>query len=709
MAGPKGGRPTAERLRLLSMIALGVLAILAGRLWQLQVMRGDELRARARSNRFAEREIEADRGVIYDSRGRQVVFNRPQFAVRIVPAALPEEQGERARVLRRVSEVLDIPLTSSASRSTARGRPSVESLLPRDDRGRLLSTWSAVTVARNVPRRAAFELMEDEVDLPGVIIGESSVREYPYGPTLAHLLGFTGSIPEESVDGYVARGYQRYDVVGRTGLESTYEPDLRGVKGERIVMVDAMGQALETMAEPAQPVAGRSLRLTIDTDFQREVEDALRRGLERIGAGSGAVVALDPRDGAVRAMVSLPTFDNNMFSTGASAEEWSGLLEDPSLPLLNRAISGQYPPGSCFKLITATASLQEGLVSPNTAVTCPAGGIIYVANEYDPGITYPFYCWSRAGHGHVTMREALAHSCDVYFYEVAGGQATGRPPISGLGSQRLSRYAERFGLGARSDIALLGEAEGLVPTPGWLQEAWGMYWGTGQTYIMGIGQGYTLVTPLQMANVTAAVANGGTLYRPKLVQSLADSEGRAVESRTERREILQRLDVDPGHLAVVRSGMRGAVEYGTSQSAWTRLPTQVSVAGKTGTAEFCDSYVREDGTPDCRRDPDGNLLAHAWFVAFAPYENPEIALAIFVDGSGLNRVIQGSSEAAPIAGDVLRAYFDLPPLESATPTAEPAASDAEDGADNGAEDGAEEELDGPPDAAGNEEREGEGG
>jgi penicillin-binding protein 2 len=677
-------RSLDSRLRILRFVALAAMSILVIRLWHIQFVRGAELRGRASSNRFAEREIEADRGVIYDIRGRQVVFNRPQFAVRIVPAALPQEPRARARVLGRVAEVLEMPMTSKpaaeppiATRGMApmgRGRPSVESLLPRDNKGRLLETWAAVTVARNVPRQAAFELMEDEIDLPGVIIGESSVREYPVGPTMAHLLGFTGSIPEEGLENYLDLGYERYDVVGRTGLEYTYEADLAGAKGERIVKVDAMGQALDTVAEPQQPIAGRSLRLTIDVELQRAAEAALQRGLGRVGAHSGAVVAIDPRNGALRALVSLPTFDNNMFSTGASPEEFAQLLEDPDNPLLNRAISGQYPPGSIFKLITASAALQEGVVSPSTRVVCPGGGIIHIVNQYDPSITYPFYCWSRAGHGSMDVAHALSNSCDVFFYEVAGGNATGRPALSGLGSQRLARYAQRFGLGEITEISLLGETSGLVPTPEWLQNAFGMYWGTGQTYIMGIGQGYTLVTPLQMANMVSAVANGGTLFRPRLVESITDPNGQAVESRDTRKDVLQRLDIDPTHLAVVRQGMRAAVQSGTAQSAWTRLPTEVAIAGKTGTAEFCDAYTRPDGERDCRRDKDGHLLTHAWFVAFAPYDNPEIALAVFVDGSRLDRIIEGSREAAPIAAEVLRAYFGIPDPWLRPPTPAPAPS-----------------------------------
>jgi penicillin-binding protein 2 len=274
---------------------------------------------------------------------------------------------------------------------------------------------------------------------------------------------------------------------------------------------------------------------------------------------------------------------------------------------------------------------------------------------------------------------ALAHSCDVFFYEAAGGFYENGASQDGLGSERLARYARLFGLGAATGIELLGEVAGRVPTPGWLDESLGEYWGTGQTYIMGIGQGYTLTTPLQMANVTAAVANGGTLYRPHLVSEVVAADGTVVTRPSGR---LRQVPVAPAHLATVREGMLGAVEWGTALAAWTHLPRQVRIAGKTGTAEFCD-YSPE--LNDCRRDKDGHLLTHAWFMSFAPYDRPEIALAVFVDGSGLDHVIQGSQVAAPIAADIYRAYFKLPTEQPTTtpcadcPTAGPGTPAAGDG------------------------------
>ena len=668
MARP--GDAPSRRLTLLRIVAVVAFGVLVTRLWRIQLVQGGELRTQAEANRFVSREVDADRGVVYDAAGRQVVFNRPRYTVSVVPAALPAEPSARRRVLGALSRVLDVPVAVSsgagrAARAAEAGAaaglgepPSLERLLPAEGVG----VWEAVPVARNVPRDEAFDLMAASYDLPGVLIGEAPVREYPAGATLGPVLGFTGSIPEAELTAYRARGYRIYDIVGQSGLETTYEADLRGRKGEKVVEVDALGRELRKVGErPSVP--GHSLHLTVDLTFQEAAEAALARGLAAIGARSGAVVAIDPRDGAVRALVSLPTYDNNLFSVGASPEAFAALLADPDRPLVSRAIAGQYAPGSTYKMITASAALEEGVVVPDTRVVCP--GVITLANEYDPSVTYPFYCWLRSGHGAVTVQAAIAQSCDVYFYEVSGSYYERGADQDGLGSQRLARYARLFGLGEPTQIELIGEAGGRVPTSDWLSEALDMFWGTGETYFTGIGQGYTLATPLQMANVTAAVANGGTLYRPHLVDRVVDAEGGVVR---EPGGTLRQLPVAAEHLALVRQGMRDAVERGTAQRAWTHLPAEVSVAGKTGTAQFCDYVTFADGTKGCRRDREGDLLTHAWFVAFAPAEAPEIALAVFVDGSGLDREIEGSREAAPIAADVLRAYFGLPDVQ---PTATP--------------------------------------
>ncbi len=599
------------------LVTIAVFGLLGARLWHIQLLRGSELRTRAAANRFVERETEADRGVIYDASGRQVVLNRPRFTVSVVSAALPSDPADEARVLRRLAEALDVPLStppvrraSALAADQAVSPPvSVMARLQADESGHIPRSWTPVPLARNVPRDTAFALMEELADLPGVIVGEAPVRQYPAGPTLAHILGFTGSIPQEELADYRARGYQIYDIVGRSGMEATYENELRGQKGKKWVEIDATGRELRTVGESQAPKAGHSLYLTLDLAFQAAVEEILATGLRRLGARSGAVVALDPSSGAVRALVSWPTFDNNMFSAGTSVEEFQALLANPDRPLLNRAISGQYAPGSTFKIITAAAGLEEAVISGRTRIHDP--GVIYLPNEYDPNIRYPFTCWLRSGHGSLNVVGALAHSCDVFFYEVGGGYHEAGANISGLGSRKLAAYAHLFGLGEPTGIELLGEAAGRVPTPEWLMDHSGEYWGTGQTYITAIGQGYILATPLQMANVAAVAANGGTLYRPHLVERVVDAQGNVLRRPG---EVMRRLPIREEHWELIRNGMRGAVEYGTAQRAWSRLPRQVSVAGKTGTAEFCD-WVPDQAGGYCRRDREGHLLTNAWFLA----------------------------------------------------------------------------------------------
>ncbi len=686
LATPVTGVASVRRLAVLQLALVGVIALLAARLWYIQAVRGPSLRAQAQSNRFVPREIEADRGVIYDREGQQVVFNVPRWTVSVVPAALGELTPlERERVMSQVANVVRRPWRSrSASPRVGRAgvrdaarieqdealgeifgqRRSLESYLPRDEDGAVAwAGWSPIPVDRNVSREAAFLLQEAGTSLPGVIVERGSVREYPAGPTMAHLLGFTGSIPEETVSDYRERGYRIFDVVGRDAVEATYEDVLRGDKGSRTVMVDVMGKELAEVRVDRPPLPGDNLRMTLSLSFQRAVEEALAEGLARVGAKAGAVAAVDPRDGAVRALVTLPNYDNNLFSTGASPDEFVALLSNPTRPLVNRAIVGQ-PPGSTFKIITAAGALQDGNINRATTIRDP--GVIRLPNQYNPEITYDFVCWLRSGHGALNVVGALANSCDVFFYEVAGGYYEQGANQAGLGSDRLAEFARSFGLGRTTEIELYGEAAGLVPTPAWLAALNGEVWTTGRTYNMGIGQGDVLASPLQMANAVAAVANGGILYRPHLIER--------VETMVERepaRSIprpggeLGRLPVDGAHLAAVREGMRGAVEYGTAQPWLSGLPTEIAIGAKTGTAEFCDWDPR---LADCRRDAEGNLLTHAWFVAFAPAEDPQIALAVFVDGSGLDDVIQGSEVAAPIAADVLRTFFDLPPRRSADAT-----------------------------------------
>lgn len=348
-------------------------------------------------------------------------------------------------------------------------------------------------------------------------------------------------------------------------------------------------------------------------------------------------------------MVSLPSYDDNAFTGGISPEALHELQEDSNRPLVNHAITGQFPPGSTFKIVVASAGLEESVVTPQTPLYC--GGILWLPNRFypeDPSLAQPFYCWIHhdyhGRHGTVTLVSAIGQSCDIYFYQLGGGYLN---RFEGLGEERVGYYAELFGLGARTGVDLPGEAPGLVPSSKWKRLNYSESWVTGDTYNMSIGQGFVLATPLQMVNAVATVANGGTLYRPQLVREVLDGEGNVVQAFAP--DVIRQLPVSAENLSLVRQGMRAAVA-GPGATAWGLDVPGIEVAGKTGTAEFFVDR-NKDGIPD--RDREGNLPTHAWFLAFAPYDNPEIALAVFVFGGG-----EGSGTAVPIASDVLNFYFN---------------------------------------------------
>ena len=645
------------------LLRLGILAaflVLALQLVNLQIAQGEYYRTLADQNRYRLVQTDALRGIIYDRAGHILVHNIPSFNVSIIPADLPDDQEEL--IFQKLSALLDVPidtvientspdavgrLPSDIDRTVAppKRKPGLRELVTTGER----DPFAPAVIKTNVPRNVAFYLEENHLDFPGVRVGSEPVREYVEGPLLAHLLGYVGHIPREAATEYKAQGYAPTDQVGLTGLEYAFEPDLRGAKGRRYIAVDVAGREVARLAEEA-PKPGNNLVLTIDADFQKTVQTILQKTLRGARAKQGVAIAFDPRSGEILAMVSLPSYDNNLFATGISVDDFTNLAQDPLRPLVNHAISGQYPPGSAFKLIPASAALQERVVDINTRITTP--GIIWVPHKYYPDderLAQPFYDWYKPGFGALTIREGITVSSDVFFYKVAGGEY---PDFdTGLGEERLATYARMFGVGERSGIDLPGEAKGLVPDPAWKRKTIGDVWTAGDTYNMAIGQGYVLVTPFQVANFTAIVANGGVLYKPQLVLAVADADGRMVR-RIEPEEV-RHVAVDPQNLAIVREGMRDAVTRGTAVRANL---ADVTVAAKTGTAEFYGPKV------------DGHLPTHAWFTAFAPYEDPQIVVTVFVAGGG-----EGSEVAAPAATDILRAYFRLPPDAPLAGAAQPIA------------------------------------
>jgi penicillin-binding protein 2 len=612
--------PVTVRRRLLllkGLMGLGFLS-LAGQLWYLQLARGDEYRRKAETNRLRVRLVKPLRGVIYDRAGRQLVRNIPSFSIAVLPADLP--RAETPAVAQRLAGLLEVDAGEiEATIQEARADP-----------------YQPVIIKSNVPRETALIIEEQHHRLPGVHVQFSPVRQYVAGDVLGPLLGYTGPLPRELFKQLSEQGYERDDRIGLTGLEATYEDELRGVKGREYIEVDVYGRAVRSLhREP--PVAGHNLVLTIDLEFQRAVDAFLRETLAQARSRLGVAIVLDVRTGAVLAMASRPAYDNNLFATGISPEDYRALAEDPMRPMVNHAIGGQHSPGSVFKVVTAAAALQEAIVTPRQSIQCTGqltlpGGWIYVD-------------WLKTGHGATNLLRAIAQSCDIYFYSVAGGNP--HINMNGLGNRRLVHYAQAFGFGSRTGIRLPGEAAGFLPTEEWKRTVKKEPWYQGDTFNVGIGQGDVLVTPLQVAVAYVAIANNGQVLEPQLVYEVRDPEGNVV--RRLEPVVRSRLPVAPEYLAAIRAGLREAVTSGTARG-YVRT-TEVPVAGKTGTAEF--------GAKDAR----GQYQTHAWFAAYAPDPEPQIAVVTFIYGGG-----EGSSVAAPLADRIIRAYFKLPDLPQPTPT-----------------------------------------
>jgi penicillin-binding protein 2 len=669
------------KLRLVIFRGLVALAfaLLAFQTWRLQATKGEDFRLLADRNRFRTVTLDAPRGVMYDRNGVQLVRNRSTFNVTIIPAFLPDNETARARVFARLSELLELPITTARGPGDAKalrepgpfrasridapwvrpagdglggpGAPAPKGIRDMVDAVELIAPYRPITVKKDVDPTIVALLEEESIHLPGVLVETVPVRDYLTGELTAQSLGYTGPIPETLVEEFEAKGYAPNDQVGLTGLELEYEDLLHGTKGLEAIEVDVNGRKMRTVSDPIPAQTGHNLKLTLDLDLQQAITDALTRGIRETPRRAGVAIAMDPRNGQILAMVSLPTYDNNLFSGGISARDYTALSRDKRRPLVNHAIAGLYPPGSTYKIIPATGALQDEVITPDTVLIDE--GVLWLPNKYfpdDPELAQPFYCWFREGHGRVSLIRGIAESCDVYFYQITGGYEPNG--FEGLGLERLAYYSELFGLGSPSGIDLPGEAAGLVPTPKWKRHNYAETWVTGDTYNMAIGQGFVLATPLQVLNATAAIANGGLLYRPYLVQEILDADDNVVE--THQPEVIRDLldTISPENLAQVQLGLEAAIAWGTGKDL--DVPG-VPVAGKTGTAEFCDSY------PSCL-DRDGRVrTSHAWFTAYAPARDPEIAVVVFVYGGG-----EGSQVAVPIVGEILRYYFGLEPQDEET-------------------------------------------
>lgn len=590
------------RLRVFALTIAVLLALLLTRLWVLQVLRGETFHKKALSNRSSRVRRTAPRGAIEDSKGRVLVTNSAQFTVFVSPSELPKDEEKRNDVFRRLAGILKMT-------------PEDLETIRRRNRG---GASDPIAVAENVDKYVLARIAENRLNLPGVEADVEPVRRYPEGKLAAHLLGYIGQISESEIADKQnrERGYRLGDFIGKFGVEKQYDRYLNGVAGGAYFEIDARGRRQRELSVE-EPVAGATLRLALNKEVQVACEKAL-------AGRTGAVVALDPRDGRVLAMVSSPAFDPNVFARRPLARNvYRALIDPKTAPLQNRAVMSPQPPGSTFKIVTAAAGLATGAITPDTWDFC-AGGI--------PMGRRIKRCHAR--HGSVNLDSALAASCDVFFYH-AGFRIAPTP---------LADWAMHFGLGQKSGIDLPSEKAGTVPSPAWKKEMAPRFgnpdtgWYRGDTANMAIGQGDLQTTPLQMALVAAGIANNGVIYRPRVVQEAIDANKKVVYRM--KPEVSHRLALSPETLRLVAQGMRRVVggPRGTSRSANL---TAVTVAGKSGSAE-----VRGGGP------------THGWFVFYAPYDNPTIAGCVFLETDGKLR-LRGGADAAPIARDILAAHFKV--------------------------------------------------
>ena len=583
-------KPIKENvLKVFLAVIVIVLGILFFKSFQLQIIKGNYWRGLADENRIRSYPIMPLRGIIYDKNKIPLAINVAKLDLVVIPADL-EKNENFDKIIDRLSLALEKPreeIEKTIKDNTALSYP--------------------IIIEENIERGKALLLESDFNDVPEINIVKNSLRQYENGPIFSHVLGYLGKINEEEIS---EKKYLFNDYIGRTGLEKIYDEQLRGDYGEQLIEVDNTGKAQKTLAIK-DAKAGKDLILSIDAELQEKIYTLMKSKLGTLSTSRAAAVAVNPQNGKILALVSLPGFDNNQFIKGLSSKEFDEIFNNKNEPLFNRAISGLYPPGSTIKPILASGALTEEIISPDKQINCP--GYLNLIDKFSSNIIWTHRDWKA--HGPISMIKAIAESCDVYFYTIGGGYGD----IKGLGIERIKKYLELFGLGKISGIDLIGEKPGFIPDSSWKEEAKKEKWYIGDTYNASIGQGDILASPLQIAMATAIIANNGILFRPQLIQ---EKEPEIINKDIIKKEILE----------IVRKGMREAVVSGSARYLSDLI---VNAAGKTGTAETAK-----------------NKAPHSWFTVFAPYENPEIVITILIENGG-----EGSTTAVPIAKEALNWYF----------------------------------------------------
>jgi penicillin-binding protein 2 len=734
------------RLTLFQGIIFAVFVIFGVRMYQLQIVQNELYQLAADENRLSILPVAATRGILIDRYGAPLAINVPAYNVTVIPALLPSDQDETLRIYNRLSALTGVPPTRAIADASGLAVRSIEELVIE---GEGIAPYRAVLVAQDVGQAVAMQLLEERYTLPAVDVQAASVRDYPTGALTSQIIGYMGRIPAEQELELIAQGYNpAFDRIGYAGLEAYLENILAGQRGREVRQVDVAGRPVGERAAFDAPVPGLSVRLTIDTELQQIAEDALIEQLdlvnqraEAIVTQTGSVIAMDPNTGEILAMVSYPSYDNARFARNIDVQYYLDVAADPLTPLVNHVTQSVYPPGSVWKLITALGVLEEDVIAPETLLNDP--GDLLLPNRYAPNdqtAAQRFVCWLDAGHGNLNMIGGIAQSCDVYFYQIGGGNPDVSPAIlrpNGLGPTDLFRYATALGIGSKLGIELPFENASRMPEPDWKRRLYGENWSTGDTYNAAFGQGFVNVTPLQLIASVSAIVNGGTLYQPTVIREFFDAENNVIRpfepqvirsvnadlvpmgeplrlllvedmimrgsnslacscepdsewyspARCNPAAYLGEVDVNPDPLVeswrpytvhvplnyrfqdgfcspirfnpdyrppfaseeniyVVQEGMRATVTIGTAQASNL---SYIEVAGKTGTAEYCDEIARPLGL--CR---PGNWPAHAWYTAYAPYDDPEILIIAFVYNGG-----EGSRVALPVVMATMEGYLRL--------------------------------------------------
>jgi len=586
-----------KRILLSLVFVVLIFLIILSRLCYLQLLHGKSFRNLSENNRIRIRKIPAPRGIIFDRNGNILVDNYPSFSLSITPEDVPDSKA----ILEGLSHLIDTP---------------VENFMEKLDNASDYPPFKPVRLKADLNKKEIAVIETNKLDLPGITIDIEPKRFYLHENLAAHLIGYIGKISKSELRSKAYADYNMSDILGKYGIEYKYESLLRGKEGGRQIEVDAAGRELRVLGKLA-PTPGKNIYLTIDSHLQKVVENLL---VDK----KGCVVAIDPNSGEVLAMASSPTFNPNQFSKGISFEEWHELITNPYHPLENKAIQGQYPPGSIFKIITAIAALEEQVITTETEIYCKG---FYRLGRRN------FRCWKRPGHGYVKLHKAIVESCDTFFYQVG----------KELGVDRIASYSFLFGLGEKTGISLANEKKGLVPTKKWKLKTYKYPWQGGETLSVAIGQGFVSVTPIQMVNLVSAVANCGIIYRPQIVKRIESTNHDII--REFPPEILIKLPFKSTTFDIMKNALSGVVNEPRGTGKRTKIKG-VIVAGKTGTAQVVgmkddDENIDEESIPFRLRD-------HAWFVAFAPVEKPEIAVVVLVEHGG-----HGSSSAAPLAKEII--------------------------------------------------------